>query len=51
MKLETRYIKSILGAMLLTFAITVNAQQAEKPKKIYLIDEYFFHEIPVDYSL
>ena len=51
MTIETRDIKSILGAMLLTFAISVNAQQAEKPKKIYLIDEYFFHEIPVDYSL
>ena len=51
MKTRTRFIKSVLGAILLTFAISVNAQQTEKSKKIYLVDEYFFHEMPVDYSL
>lgn len=37
--------------MVMAFVASVNAQDAVKPSKIYILDGYFFNEIPVDHSL
>ena len=44
-------IKYIFVLMVMAFVASVNAQDAVKPSKIYILDGYFFNEIPVDHSL
>lgn len=44
-------IRSLLTAVAIALAAGINAQPSDKPEKIYIIEGYFFYEIPMDKSL
>lgn len=46
-----KILKCIFAAIAIALAVSANAQDAQKAKKIYIIEGYFFHEIPMDKSL
>lgn len=44
-------IKFLFIAMVIALVVNANAQESQKTQKIYIIEGYFFNEIPVDMSL
>lgn len=46
-----KILKCLFAAIAIALAVGANAQEAQKTKKIYIIEGYFFYEIPMDKSL
>lgn len=46
-----KLLKFIFVAIAIALAVGASAQDTQKPRKIYIIEGYFFHEIPMDKSL